>query len=180
MRNEAGILKMQFPAPPVAYSPFCWELACLWCQMGHVCPAIVRSWRKPGWDATGDTLRIPPTCVHPCKGGCDYFSPSPHRDHGCEWYEEGKMEGVPDPGNPQLPPSLPGGTRGQRRLTQPTVGTGLWPAWPRDQRAWRWPRATFGPLLLAPLCNSLCLPWQIKPTLCSQLQIKIFFSLRIA
>lgn len=45
------------------------------------------------------------------------------------------MEGVPDPGNLQLPPSLPGGTRGQHRLTQPTAGTGLQPAWPWDQRS---------------------------------------------
>lgn len=45
------------------------------------------------------------------------------------------MEGVPDPGNLQLPPSLPGGTRGQHRLTQPTAGTGLRPAWPWDQRS---------------------------------------------
>lgn len=49
--------------------------------------------------------------------------------------QEGKMEGVPDPGNLQLPPSLPGGTRGQHRLTQPTAGTGLRPARPRDQRS---------------------------------------------
>lgn len=45
------------------------------------------------------------------------------------------MEGVPDPSNPQLPPSLLGGTHGQCRLTQPTAGTGLRPAWPRDQRS---------------------------------------------
>lgn len=63
------------------------------------------------------------------------FLPSPRPDHRCEWCEEGKMEGVPDPANLQLPPSLPGGTRGQHRLTQPTAGTGLRPAWPRDQRS---------------------------------------------
>lgn len=93
-------------------------------------------------EAAGDTLRIPPTRAA-LQPGCGYFSPSPRPDHRCKWYEEGKMEGVPDPGNPQLPPSLPGGTRGQRRLTQPTAGTGLRPARPRDQRTWRWLRATF-------------------------------------
>lgn len=73
---------------------------------------------KPGWEAEGS------------HWGC--FSPSPCPAHGCE---EGKMEGVPDPANLQLPPSLPGGTRGQHRLTQPTAGTGQQPAWPWDQRS---------------------------------------------
>lgn len=76
-----------------------------------------------------------PALCAPTHWTCGCFSPSPcpaHRREGCE---EGKMEGVPDPGNLQLPPSLPGGTRGQHRLTQPTAGTGLRPAWPRDQRS---------------------------------------------
>lgn len=38
------------------------------------------------------------------------------------WYEEGKMEGAPDPSNPQLSLRLPGGTRGQQRLAQPPWG----------------------------------------------------------
>lgn len=114
--------------------------------------AIARIWCKPGWEDTrGYTEDTPYICAR-LQLGCGYFSPSPCPDHRCEWYQAGKMEGVPDPSNPQLLPTLRGGTRGQCRLTQPTAGTGLQPAWPWDQRSME---VADSPLRAPPPCPAL-------------------------
>lgn len=107
--------------------------------------------------------------------GCGYFSPSPCPDHRCKWYQAGKMEGVPDPSNPQLPPTLQGGTRSQCRLTQPTAGTGLQPAWPWDQRSME---VADSPLRAPPPCPALqlLLPPLINQPSAVVCRSKCFFS----
>lgn len=124
-RNETRTLKMQFPAPSVACSPFFWELACLlWCQMGHVYQAIANQFERQR-DLTEDTL----TRVHPFSEAGAVSPPAlalPMVVRKGKWRVSL---------TPVISSCHRGGTRGQHRLTQPTAGTGQQPAWPWDQRS---------------------------------------------
>lgn len=60
--------------------------------------------------------------VHPHRKAVAASPPTLTSGMAARWYEEGKMEGAPDPSNPQLSLSLLGGTRSQHRLAQPPRG----------------------------------------------------------